>query len=59
MLERLAAGREIQRVIVDPSAASFIETLRQRGWRRGFLRRQSWGGQGSRRPWGQRAAICC
>ena len=33
MLERLAAGREIQRVIVDPSAASFIETLRQRGWR--------------------------
>ena len=33
LLERLAAGREIQRVIVDPSAASFIETLRQRGWR--------------------------
>ena len=33
MLERLAAGREIQRVIVDPSAASFIEALRQRGWR--------------------------
>ena len=33
MLDRLAAGREIQRVIVDPSAASFIETLRQRGWR--------------------------
>ena len=31
MLERLAAGREIQRVIVDPSAASFIETLRQPG----------------------------
>ena len=32
MLDRLATGREIQRVIVDPSAASFIETLRQRGW---------------------------
>jgi len=32
-LERLAAGREIQRVIVDPSAASFIETLRRRGLR--------------------------
>lgn len=31
-LDRLAAGREIQRVIVDPSAASFIETLRRRGW---------------------------
>ena len=30
-LERLAAGREIQRVIVDPSAASFIEVLRRRG----------------------------
>ena len=30
-LERLAGGREIQRVIVDPSAASFIETLRRRG----------------------------
>ena len=25
-------GREIQRVIVDPSAASFIETLRRRGY---------------------------
>jgi len=31
-LERLAAGREIQRVIVDPSAASFIEALRRRGF---------------------------
>ena len=33
MLERLAAGREIQRVIVDPSAASFIEALRREGFR--------------------------
>ena len=33
LLEQLAAGREIQRVIVDPSAASFIETLRRRGFR--------------------------
>ena len=32
-LERLAAGRVIQRVIVDPSAASFIELLRRRGFR--------------------------
>lgn len=32
-LERLAGGREIQRVIVDPSASSFIETLRRRGFR--------------------------
>ena len=32
LLEHLAAGREIQKVIVDPSAASFIETLRRRGW---------------------------
>lgn len=32
-LARLAAGREIRRVIVDPSAASFIETLRRQGWR--------------------------
>ena len=31
-LERLAAGRKIQRVIVDPSAASFIEALRRRGF---------------------------
>ena len=31
-LERLAGGREIERVIVDPSAASFIETLRRRGF---------------------------
>ena len=32
-LSRLAAGREIETVIVDPSAASFIETLRRRGFR--------------------------
>ena len=32
-LERLAGGREIERVIVDPSAASFIEVLRRRGFR--------------------------
>ena len=32
MLEQLVAGRDIQRVIVDPSAASFIETLRREGW---------------------------
>lgn len=32
-LERLAAGRRIERVIVDPSAASFIAALRQGGWR--------------------------
>ena len=31
-LERLAAGRTIRRVIVDPSAASFIEALRRRGF---------------------------
>lgn len=32
-LEQLAGGREIQRVIVDPSAASFMEALRRRGFR--------------------------
>ena len=32
MLEQLVAGRDIQRVIVDPSADSFIETLRRKGW---------------------------
>ena len=32
-LARLAGGREIERVIVDPSAASFIAALRQAGWR--------------------------
>ena len=32
MLEQLVAGRDTQRVIVDPSAASFIETLRRKGW---------------------------
>ena len=31
-LKNLAAGRHIQRVIVDPSAASFIETLRREGF---------------------------
>nr|WP_295632787.1 PBSX family phage terminase large subunit [uncultured Intestinimonas sp.] len=32
-LERLAGGRDIRRVIVDPSAASFLEALRREGWR--------------------------
>lgn len=32
-LARLAGGRDIERVLVDPSAASFIETLRRAGWR--------------------------
>lgn len=32
-LERLAGEREIERVIVDPSAASFMEALRRRGFR--------------------------
>ena len=32
-LEELTRGRRIERVIVDPSAASFIETLRRRGFR--------------------------
>ena len=32
-LEKLAGGRRIEAVVVDPSAASFIETLRRRGWR--------------------------
>lgn len=31
-LEKLAGGRPITAVIVDPSAASFIELLRRRGW---------------------------
>ncbi|MBR3641670.1 MAG: PBSX family phage terminase large subunit [Oscillibacter sp.] len=31
-LARLAGGRTIERVIVDPSAASFIEMLRRRGF---------------------------
>jgi len=31
-LRKLAGDRSIQQVIVDPSAASFIETLRQGGW---------------------------
>ena len=32
-MEKLAGGREITAVIVDPSAASFIEVLRRKGWR--------------------------
>lgn len=32
-LEKLAGGRPITAVIVDPSAASFLELLRRRGWR--------------------------
>ncbi len=32
-LKKLAGGRCIETVIVDPSAASFIETLRREGWR--------------------------
>ena len=32
-LRKLAAGREIKEVIVDPSAASFLQLLRQKGWR--------------------------
>ena len=32
-LEKLAGGRNITAVIVDPSAASFIEVLRRHGWR--------------------------
>ena len=32
-LEQLAGGRTIRRVVIDPSAASFIELLRRMGWR--------------------------
>lgn len=32
-MEQLAGGRYITRVIVDPSAASFMEVLRRHGWR--------------------------
>lgn len=32
-LAQLAGGRTIDLVVVDPSAASFIETLRREGWR--------------------------
>ena len=32
-LSRLAGQRRISAVIVDPSAASFMETLRRKGWR--------------------------
>ena len=32
-LETLAGGRHITAVIVDPSAASFMEVLRRKGWR--------------------------
>ncbi|MCI9263459.1 MAG: PBSX family phage terminase large subunit [Oscillospiraceae bacterium] len=31
-LERLAGGHHIRRVVVDPSAASFIAALREEGW---------------------------
>ena len=31
-LGELAAGRSITAVVIDPSAASFIETLRRKGW---------------------------
>ena len=31
-LQALAAGRPIREVIVDPSAASFLQLLRQKGW---------------------------
>lgn len=32
-LKELAGGNPIQAVVVDPSAASFIEVLRRKGWR--------------------------
>ena len=32
-LARLAGGRPVRAVVADPSAASFCETLRRRGWR--------------------------
>lgn len=32
-LRKLAGGRSIEAVVVDPSAASFIEALRRDGWR--------------------------
>ncbi len=32
-LEKLAGGRGITAVILDPSAASFLEVLRRKGWR--------------------------
>ena len=31
-LKKLAGGRSVEAVIVDPSAASFMETLRREGW---------------------------
>ena len=31
-LAGLAAGRKVERIIADPSAASFIEALRREGW---------------------------
>lgn len=31
-LERLVGNREVEAVVVDPSAASFMEVLRRRGW---------------------------
>ncbi len=33
VLSKLAGGRTVEAVIVDPSAASFMEVLRRRGWR--------------------------
>ena len=32
-LARRAGGRNVRAVVADPSAASFCETLRRRGWR--------------------------
>ena len=32
-LRQLAGGRSIRAVIVDPSAASFLEVLRREGWK--------------------------
>ena len=32
-LEQLAGGRPIWKIVADPSAASFIEVLRRKGWR--------------------------
>ena len=32
-LAELAGGREITAVVADPSAASFIEVLKRKGWR--------------------------
>ena len=32
-LKKLTGDRDVEAVIVDPSAASFIEVLRRKGWR--------------------------